>query len=308
MTRDEFLDLLTRLRRASVGGVRAPHKPLLLLWLFGRFAATGSTVAAYAEAEEPVSTLINDFGPPVTSASAGRQRAAMPFVHLERELWDLRDTAGSEIGPDAPERGSWLASHGAVGRRRPEAERLIADPGILAGAARLLLDLHFTPGLAVMICDAVGLDLAVLELAASPAVAAARRSVRRAGFAEEVLRAHAYQCAMCGFDGALGRNPVGLEAAHVRWHSQRGPDVVANGLALCALHHALFDLGVLGLTADLRVRVSDLYVARSDAGQAVDRLAGRALLPPRPGHPVVELDHINWHHRQVFKGAGAAAA
>lgn len=189
---------------------------LLLLWLFGRFASTGSTAAVYAEAEEPVSTLINDFGPAIASASAGRQRAAMPFVHLERETWDLRDGSGTEIGPDAPERGPWLAGCGAVGRLRPGAEQLLADPGTLAAAARLLLDLHFTPGLAAMICDAMGLDLAVLELAASPAVAVARRSLRRPGFAEEVLRAYAYQCAMCGFDGALGRNPVGLEAAHVR--------------------------------------------------------------------------------------------
>jgi hypothetical protein len=38
--------------RAEFGRrVRAPHKPPL--WLFGRFAATGSTVAAYADAEEP---------------------------------------------------------------------------------------------------------------------------------------------------------------------------------------------------------------------------------------------------------------
>lgn len=131
------------------------------------------------------------------------------------------------------------------------------DPGTLAASARLLLDMHFTPGLSPMICEQAGLDLAVLELAASTGVAA-RRSVRRAGFAEEVLRAYAYQCAMCGFDGALGRNPVGLQAAHVRWHSQDGPDVVANGLALCALHHALFDLGVLGLTAEWRIRVSGL--------------------------------------------------
>ncbi len=309
MTGEEFLDLLARLRRASVGNVRAPHKPLLLLWLFGRFAATGSTAAAYAEAEEPVSMLINDFGPPVASASAGRQRAAMPFVHLEREIWDLRDGSGAKIGPDAPERGPWLAGREAVGRLRPGAERLLADPGTLAAAARLLLDLHFTPGLAAMICDAVGLDLAVLELAASPAVAAARRRLRRPGFAEEVLRAYAHQCAMCGFDGALGRYPVGLEAAHVRWHSQDGPDVVANGLALCALHHALFDLGVLGLTAELQIRVSSLYVARSDAGRrAVDDLSGQPLLAPRPGQPVVEVDHVNWHHRQVFKGAGVEAA
>ena len=66
MTREEFLDVLARLRCAPVGRarLRAPHKPLLLLWLFGRFTSTGSTTAAYSEAEEPVSTLINDFGPP----------------------------------------------------------------------------------------------------------------------------------------------------------------------------------------------------------------------------------------------------
>ena len=150
MTRDELLGLLARLRRATVGGIRAPHKPLLLLWLFGRFAAVGSSAATYAEAELPVSTLINDFGPPVASAAAAGRRAAMPFVHLEREIWDLRDGSGSEIGPDAPERGSWLASCGAVGRLRPGVEQLIADPGTLAAAARLLLDLHFTPGLAVI--------------------------------------------------------------------------------------------------------------------------------------------------------------
>lgn len=48
VTREEFLDLLARLRCAPVGRarLRAPHKPLLLLWLFGKFTATGSTAAA----------------------------------------------------------------------------------------------------------------------------------------------------------------------------------------------------------------------------------------------------------------------
>ena len=112
MTRDELLARLAGLRQARVGQVRVPHKPLLLLWLFGQFAATGSSEASYQQAEEPVSQLINDFGPPVASAAAARQRAAMPFVHLERELWDLRDATGNEIAPDAPKRNS--LSHGDV--------------------------------------------------------------------------------------------------------------------------------------------------------------------------------------------------
>jgi len=226
----------------------------------------------------------------------------MPFVHLERELWDLRDGLGREIGPDAPERRAWLLDRGAVGGLRSGVEQLLADRATLAAAARLLLDRHFTPVLSELICDAVDLDVAALNAVGVPVVGRGRGSGRRSGFAEEVLRAYAYQCAMCGFDGALGRTPVGIEAAHVRWHSQDGPDEVANALALCALHHALLDLGVVGITAEWRVCVSPLYVARSDAGRAVDALAGQPLLASRPGQPPVDLVHVTWHQIQVFKG------
>jgi putative restriction endonuclease len=302
MTRDELLARLAGLRQARVGQIRVPHKPLLLLWLFGQFAATGSSAASYQQAEDPVSQLINDFGPPVASASAARQRAAMPFVHLERELWDLRDTTGNEIGPDAPERRGFLLERGAVGRLRTPVERLLADSSALAAAARLLLDMHFTPVLAELICAAVDLDVPALDFAGDDRVSrTVRLRPRRRGFAEEVLRAYTYQCAMCGFDGALGHYPVAIEAAHVRWHSQHGPDEVANALALCSLHHALFDIGVLGITEDRRIRVSSLYVARTEAGKAVDALEGSPLLIPRPHQPTVDVIHISWHHRQVFK-------
>jgi putative restriction endonuclease len=299
---------LAGLRRATVGMRRAPHKPLLLLWLFGRFATTGTSVTTYEEAEEPVSNLINEFGPAVANRSAARQRAAMPFVHLERELWQLTDMTGQGIGPEAPERGGWLRERQAVGRLRPEVERLLARPSTLAAAVRLLLDQHFTPTLGDIIWSAVDLDLPEIESAAAAHETPPARRRRQNGFTEEVLRAYAYACAVCGFDGRLGRHPVAIQAAHVRWHSQDGPDEVANALALCVLHHALLDLGVLGLTEDLRVRVSTLYVANSEAGRAVDDLAGRPLLTPRPGQPSVKAEYVTWHERQVFKGSRATAA
>ncbi|MET8011183.1 phosphorothioated DNA-binding restriction endonuclease [Streptomyces sp. NPDC005271] len=304
MTYDELMSALAGLRRAQIGNRRAPHKPLLVLWLLGRFAASGTTAVTYDEAEEPVSRLINDFGPIVTSRSRARERAAMPFVHLERGLWDLRGRDGSDVGRDTPERGSLLRARGAHGRLRPEAETLLAAPGTLAAAVRLLLEQHFTPALETPICEAVGLDLAAMD---EPDLipAGRKRRRRRTGFAEEVLQAYAYVCAFCGFDGALGRHPVGLEAAHVRWHSQDGPDEVHNGLALCSLHHTLFDLGVLGLLPGLRIQVSPLYVTRSAAGKAVYALHGEPVATPRPGQPVVDAAFVLWHGRQVFKRPGA---
>ncbi|MYW69285.1 restriction endonuclease [Streptomyces sp. SID8379] len=299
---------LSGMRRAQIGSRRAPHKPLLVLWLLGRFVNSGSTAVTYAEAEEPVSRLINDFGPAVTSRARARERAAMPFVHLERELWDLRDHDGNPVGPDVPERGNWLRSHGAHGRLSGDVERLLSVPGTPTAAARLLLEQHFTPSLEAPVCDAVGLDLADPDADSVLRPSEAKRRKRRAGFAEEVLRAYAYACAFCGYDGALGRNPAGLEAAHVKWHSQDGPDEVHNGLALCSLHHTLFDLGVLGLLPDLRIQVSQLYVARSPAGQAVDALHGLPLATPRPGRPAIDVRFVLWHGQQVFKRPGAQAA
>lgn len=306
MTGDELLSALTTLRRAQIGNRRAPHKPLFVLWLLGRFAAAGSTAITYDEAEEPVSRLINDFGPSLANSSGTRDRAAMPFIHLERGLWDLQDRDGNPIGTNAPERGGWLRTRGAHGQLHPHVEGLLAGPGTRAAAARLLLDQHFTPALETALCDAVGLDLLGLEDAVHLGSAKKRR--RRAGFAEEVLQAYAYACAFCGFDGALGRNPVGLEAAHVRWHSQDGPDEVNNGLALCSLHHTLFDLGVLGLTSALHIQVSQSYIARSQAGRTIDALHGQPISAPRPGLPGVDPDHVVWHGLQVFKRPATHAA
>ncbi|MFF2366305.1 phosphorothioated DNA-binding restriction endonuclease [Streptomyces sp. NPDC058122] len=305
MTQDELLTTLAGLRQARIGTVRAPHKPLLLLWLLGRFTAVGSTAVTYDEAEGPVSRLINDFGPMISNPSQAKQRAAMPFVHLERTLWDPRDGAGRPIRATDPDRGAWLRTHGAHGALHPEVEGLLANSGTATTAARLLLQQHFTPALASPICEAIGLDVTDWDAQAVSIPGPRQRRARRGGFVEDVLHAYAYACAFCGFDGAIGRNPVGLEAAHVRWHSQDGPDEVNNALALCSLHHTLFDFGVLGLGQDLRIQVSHWYVSRSTAGQAVDALHGQRVATPRPGHSTLDTQFIRWHQRQVFKHPAA---
>jgi len=297
MQREELLEQLASLRMAPRGsGERYPHKPLLLLWLLGRMQQQGSTSCTYEEAEKPVSRLLDDFGPP----SANRYRAAMPFVHLESGLWEL---SGDDGEPLKDNRASLCRAH-AKGRLLPEVEELLReDPALIAESARLLIDLNFTSTYLEPICAEVGLDLELAEEATWQRRKHSRQP-RRPGFRSQVLHGWRNRCAMCGYDGAMGRDPAGLDAAHVLWHSQGGPDDADNGLALCSLHHVLFDLGALGLTADLTVRVSPHYVSRSEQGdRLVYSLDGKPLLDPAPRHPAPSAQHVEWHSRQVFRSS-----
>ena len=77
-------------------------------------------------------------------------------------------------------------------------------------------------------------------------------------------------------------------------------------MALCAPHHKLLDRGALGLTTAGRVRVSDAYTARTEAGRREYDLHDTELRP-RPGTPLPAAVHVAWHSREVFKGAALAA-
>ena len=72
------------------------------------------------------------------------------------------------------------------------------------------------------------------------------------------------------------------------------------------LHHKLFDLGVLGLDAGLRVLVSAVFNARTPSGRAVYELHMREL-KARPGTVMPAAGHVSWHAREVFKGKALTA-
>ena len=132
--------------------------------------------------------------------------------------------------------------------------------------------------------------------------AGAERKRRSADFRNEVLIAYEYQCAFCGFDGALGRISVGLDAAHVKWWALKGPDSVENGVCLCSLHHKLFDKGVLGVTEDWRITVSSNFVGRSNAARThVLSLSGQPANPPQALYSSPKAEYIARHQQEVFK-------
>ena len=116
-----------------------------------------------------------------------------------------------------------------------------------------------------------------------------------------VLQAYKSRCALCELDVRLEGQPIGLEAAHIKWHSARGPAQVQNGMALCVLHHKFFDSGLFTVLSDLTVEVGGLAVGDS-VEESLNKYGG-SVLPVIPDGPDQRPAprYLEWHKRAVFK-------
>ena len=87
MNREEFLRALEDLNVWKRGGVRAPHKPLLLLLALGRLSQDENRLVRYEDVEARLRQLLERFGPP-------RQvtHPEFPFWHLQTDgIWEIPD-------------------------------------------------------------------------------------------------------------------------------------------------------------------------------------------------------------------------
>lgn len=294
ITRQRLLQHIEELRVHEKHGNRAPHKPLLLLLALAELQH-GNLAIPFAQVEERLGKLLHEFGKPTKS---GAQDPALPFWHLRNDaLWDVAADGEITLGANGkrPTRKVLRELH-ARGQLRPEvAQALQREPALVSDVAHRLLDEHFAPSQHQDILDAVGLSIGA-DLVIS------LRKKRDPMFRVKVLTAYQRRCAVCGFGMRLGDESVALEAAHIRWHNHHGPDVEANGLALCALHHKVFDRGAFTLDPQRRVLVSE-HALGDGLDWSLLQHHGKVIAPPLRQEHQPAAEHLAWHFAEVFRQA-----
>jgi putative restriction endonuclease len=302
LSSQDVLKSFERIRVFQRGEQRAVHKPLLILLALARTAHDAPRMVGFDEIDAPLKTLLSEFGP--SSAASSRH---YPFWHLATDgVWQLQGPADFLQRPPAatPNLGDLRRLHIAGGFAPEVDAALRRDPALRAQLAHQLLDAHFPDTLHGDILSALGLDLsqASPEEPASHTRTVVRRDPR---FRERVLRAYEHRCCVCGFDLRIGSITAGLEAAHIKWFQAKGPDTEANGLALCALHHKVFDLGAFTILPDTYSLVFSQHAVASEASRSMLLgFHGAGMIMPQSREYYPKAEFLKWHEKEVFKKPG----
>lgn len=243
-TKVKFLfDRITLWKR---GGQRAPHKPLLILLALSYCIQDKKRYISFSEIDEKLKQILMEFGPHRQS-----YHPEYPFWRLQNDgLWELTnaDNLTSRKGNTDAKKSELLRFDVHGGFTKEIYDFLVSNKNQIPEIASAILEKNFPSSIHEDILQAVGLDLEFKENI---------KTKRNPYFRDKVLNAYEYQCAVCGFNVRVGNSLVALEAAHIKWHQAGGPDSEENGIALCVLHHKLFDRGAFTLSDKMKIMVSD---------------------------------------------------
>ena len=299
MTSNSNDDLLKRVQTIRVylrHGRRSPHKPLLLLLSIGRHMNGHERLATFGDIEGDLNRLIRRFGLPDS-----RENAHLPFWHLRNDgLWQIDRPHLVRMTTSGDAYISDLREHEIRGGLEQDFLKVLeTNPDFSWRVVQSLLDDYFPPSLHEDVLRDVGMvgKVRPSELIDSKS----RQEGRDRRFREVVLQAYKSRCALCELDVQVDGQPIGIEAAHIKWHSARGPAQVENGMTLCVLHHKFFDSGLFTVLSDLTVQVGGLAVGDS-VEESLNKY-GKLVLPVIPDCPDQRPSSrfLEWHRRAVFK-------
>lgn len=302
-TDNELLHIFANLRRSTAGNSRAPHKPLLVLAALSLWQNRGFEHFSYDDVERLLYPALREFVPArVKNVSPER-----PFFHLkhDNDVWYLvapRNPDGLESLKEPSKR--FFRENGVFGTFSDDVwAHLQSSREFLPRLVATILENNFTPSIYGDVLEAVGLRPSADESAmADPKFALSLRRRRDPEFKMKVLEAYVWRCAVCAFEATLAGRHVGVEAAHIQWHSHDGPDSLQNGLALCSLHHHLFDRGAFTITSDRRVQVSVVATGSGMYQHIVSDFDGHDVLRPRTSYDDINESYREWHVAEVFGG------
>lgn len=296
---------------------RAPHKPFLLLSIMD-LVANKQVKSNFFELDAELMDTFDLYWETIIGSDRD-SNVLMPFYHMASEgFWHLVAAPGMEQALVSGGRiKSFRQFHQvALGARlNDDLFSLFLEPDARDNLRRVLIERYFTPDIRPEVVkvgritaesfvysreliDRVKGRFTLKEAPATDEIYLTE--ARSVGFRRVVVDAYKHTCSFCGIRVITPDKHTAVAAAHIVPWSHSHIDDPRNGIALCGLHHWIFDNGLVCVGEDYIIKVSPAATSEENVAALIVALDGRAMQLPNVQLLWPARSALRWHVDNIF--------
>lgn len=295
---------------------KAPHKPILLLAVIDMFEKQEINANRIYISAALVSRFKSFWQALVTTGHT--PNFALPFYHLNNEkpgFWNLKSAIGLE---NVITKTNSIKSFKALNEFVQYAyfsEAMYAQVLNAQSRAELknyLLETYFGLGEVTLGQDALnlfendilhespdGYKSKLMKVYQAPKeVQEEERFMRSGAFKRAIPRIYQSTCAITGLGLEGVVNVSMVDACHIVPFATSQNDTIGNGIALCPNMHRAFDRGIISISSNFDVLVSDKFIERA-SGYNLRQFQGTPIWLPKKSEYHPNIENLAWH-REYF--------
>lgn len=306
-----YLKAFGKLNRATKNGIKAPHKPILLLSVI-QSIASGEIIENKIEITPQLVARFKDNWKWLVKDNSFNPNFALPFYHLKSDkFWYLQTYVGKEIlltSSHSIKSFAQLKDAVAYARLNEALYVLLKEPASRDMLYQFLLDHYFKAIQPFTKQAGILEEVAGQILNDPPAVyqhlidtADEEEIFIRCGvFKRVVPQIYDYTCCISGMRIISGYDIQMVDACHIVPFAVSHNDTISNGISLSPNLHRAFDRGLITLSNELRVIVSSSFTENA-AYSSIKVYDGKEIVLPLEKNYHPALENVEWHRREVFK-------
>jgi putative restriction endonuclease len=318
--KNTYIQYFTKLNRATNNGIKAPHKPILLLSILQLIRKGEITSNRIFITPELVLAFKSNWNTLVTTNNICT--FALPFFHLKSEpFWHLTYLRSGAGALKSISTLKSLNDNIAFAEIDQPLFLLLADVVTNTMLENILLEFYFPSSAASYLKEAYDLPYTLeleiknqivndtkeeyqtkmqsLEEVLTEEEIQEERFIRGGIFKKEIPRIYNHQCCISGMKIQTTINAQMVDACHIIPFSMSNDDTISNGICLSPNLHRAFDRGLLTINEDYIVRISP-SVNESNSPYGITQFAGKRIDLPNELKLYPSAQNLSWHRKECF--------
>lgn len=307
-----YLNAFSKLKRAIRNGIKAPHKPILLLAVIQSIE-----VGEIRENKIPISPELvarfKDYWKWLVRDTFFSPNFALPFFHLRSDkFWHLQTCLGKEIlltSSHSIKSFSQLRESVEYACFDEELFALLTNKDYRQTLFQFLLNHYFSDNklfnrqtdLFKLVTDQILHNSPVNYLHALESADEEEVFIRSGVFKKLVPRIYDYTCCISGLRIVSGYDIQMVDACHIIPFSNSHNDTISNGISLCPNLHRAFDRGLVSIDCEYRVMVAGNFI-ESSFEYGFKSYHGKPIILPEEKSYFPAIENLEWHRKNVFRG------